>query len=169
MAEPLQNPNECPIQEDTRFQHVTWQVERLGWVLMALIVVAAVAGLFGGPTTRREARDQSGRVQIEYQHFQRHLDPTALRLKVDAQGQSLFELTIGQQLAQAFEIRSVIPEPIETQAHDGGLLMKFAASSENKMPAEIVIMAIPNRPGDISGGIGLFGEQPALLDIFIYP
>jgi hypothetical protein len=169
VPEPLQNPGECPIQEDVRFQHVTWQVERLGWIFMALIVVAALAGLFGGPTTRQETRDQSGRVQIEYQHLQRHLDPAALRLKIDTQGQSLFELTIDKQLARAFEIRSVIPEPIETQAHEGGLLMKFAASSENTMPAEIVIMAIPNYPGDVSGGIGLIGEQPAHLDIFVYP
>ena len=169
MAEPLQDPERCPIREDLRFQRAMWQVERLGWIAMAVLVAAAAAGLLGGPTTRRETRDGSGRVQVEYQHFQRHLDPTAMRLKVDTQGQSLFELTIGREIAQAFEIRSVVPEPIETQAHDGGLLMKFAASSDNKMPAEIVIVGIPDRPGSVQGGVGLFGETPAPLDIFIYP
>ncbi len=169
MAEPLQNPEQCPIREDLPFQRIMWSIERLGWVVMAILVLAAMAGLLGGPTTRQETRDASGRVHVEYQHFQRHLDPTALRLKIDTQGQSLFELTIGKELAQAFEIRSVVPGPIETQAHEGGLLMKFAASPDNTMPAEIVIIGIPDRPGRVTGGIGLFGETPAPLNIFIYP
>lgn len=169
MAEPLQDPHACPIREDLRFQKVMWSIERMGWLVMAAIVAAAMIGLLGGPTTRQETRDASGRVHVEYQHFQRHLDPTAMRLKIDTQGQSLFELTIGKELAQSFEFRSVVPEPIETQAHEGGLLMKFAASSDNTMPAEIVIVGIPDRPGRVSGGIGLFGETPAPIDIFIYP
>ncbi len=169
MAEPLHNPHDCPVREDLRFQQAMWCVERMGWLLMAALVAAAMAGLLGGPTTRRETRDGSGRVQVAYQHFQRHLDPTAMRVKIDTQGQALFELAIAREIAQALEIRSIVPAPIETQAHDGGLLMKFAASPDNKMPAEIVIVGIPDRPGRVSGGIGLFGEAPANLDIFIYP
>lgn len=169
MTEPLQNPKDCPIDEDLRFQRGAWLVERMGWSVMAVIVLAAFAGMFGGPTTSQEVRDGSGRLRIDYQHFQRHLDPSVVRLTVDTQGQSIFELTIDKSLTQEFEIRSVIPQPIETQAHDGGLLMKFAASSENNAPAEIVIMGIPNTPGRFKGGIALLGESPAALDIFVYP
>ncbi len=174
MAEPLQDPLACPVREDLRFQKVMWLIERMGWIAMAMIVAAAMAGLLGGPTARKETRDASGRVHVEYRRFQRHLDPAALRLKIDTQGQSLFELTIGKDLAQAFEIRSVVPAPIEMQAHAGGLLMKFAASPDpaspdNGLPAEIVIVGIPDRPGRVAGGIALFGETPAPLDIFVYP
>ena len=165
---PLRQPDDCPVKEDLRFQQATWIVERAGWVVMAMVVVAALAGLFGGPTTRRDAHDESGRVHVSYQHFQRQLDPTDMVVTVDAQGQSLLELTIDRALADSFEIRTIAPAPIETQAHEGGLLMKFAVSPGAE-PARIALKGVPNRPGRLKGRIGLFGESPADLDIFIYP
>lgn len=167
---PLARATDCPIKEDLRFQKMTWIVERAGWIVMLVIVIAALAGLFGGATTREDARDESGRVRVSYQHFQRHLDPTDLRIYVDARGQSLFEVTLDEMLASNLEIRTITPTPIEMQAHDGGILMKFAASPEDKLPAYIAITGVPTGFGQLNGRIGLLGESAsAELDIFIYP
>lgn len=168
--EALPSSDLCPITEDLHCQQVTWIVERVGWALMGLVVIAALAGLFGGPTTREDVRDESGRLLVSYQHFQRHLDPTDVRLTVDTRGQSLFEITIDQDLAKLLDIRTIMPTPLEIQAHDGGLLMKFAASPESEQPAQIAITGVPTRSGKVSGRIGLLGESAtAQLDIFIYP
>lgn len=167
--EPLQQPDSCPIREDLRFQRFTWIVERAGWVIMALVVVLALAGIFGGPTTREEAIDTSGRLRISYQHFQRHLDPAVIKLTVDVQGQSLIEVTFDQALIEAFEIQRVIPQPLEAHAHDGGLLMRFAASADTNAPAHIAIDGVPRGLGSVAGGIGLMGQSPARVSIFIYP
>jgi hypothetical protein len=159
-----------PIQEDLRCQEVTWAVERAGWAVMALIVVAALAGLFGGSMTRDESKDPSGRLHVSYQHYQRHLDPTDMTLSVETQGQSLFEITIDATLAASFEIRSITPQPIESQAHEGGLLLKFAASPDSGAPARIRITGVPTGAGSVAGNIGLIGESSgAPLDIFVYP
>lgn len=167
--ESLQHPESCPIKEDLRFQQITWIVERVGWIVMALIVVLACAGLFGGPTTWTETRDASGRVQVSYQRFQRELNATEMRLVLDTQGQSLLEVTIDKDLAAAFEIRSVVPQPIEMHAHEGGLLLRFAATADGGQPARVTLMVVPSQTGRIKGGIGLLGETPAPIDIFSYP
>jgi hypothetical protein len=160
----------CPIKEDLRFQKMTWIVERAGWLVMVVIVIAALAGLFGGSATREDVRDESGRLRVTYQHFQRHLDPTDLRISVDARGQSLFEVTMDQALASNMEIRTIMPAPLEMQAHNGGMLMKFAASPESEQPAQITITGVPTGFGKLNGRIGLLDESGAAqLDIFIYP
>jgi hypothetical protein len=167
---PRAAPADCPIKEDPHFQQITWAVERAGWAVMAGIVLAALAGLFGGSATRDETRDASGRLQVSYQHYQRHLDPTDMKLTVDTQGQSLFEITIEASLASSFEIRTIVPQPIESQAHEGGLLLKFAATPDGDAPAQITITGVPTGAGPVAGNIALLGEAPgAPLDIFVYP
>jgi hypothetical protein len=159
-----------PIKEDLHYQQVTWAVERAGWAVMAVIVVAALAGLFGGSATRDEARDASDRLQVSYQHYQRHSDPTDIKLTVDTRGQSLFEITVAASLASSFEIRTIVPQPIESQAHEGGLLLKFAATPDGGAPAQITITGVPTGAGRVAGNIGLLGETSgAPLDIFVYP
>jgi hypothetical protein len=36
-----------PVQEHMRFQHRTWLIERIGWFVLAFIVLLALLGLFG--------------------------------------------------------------------------------------------------------------------------
>ncbi len=170
VIEPLTVDGACPIKEDLRFQKMTWIVERAGWLVMVVIVIAALAGVFGDPTTREDVRDGSGRLLVSYQRFQRHLDPTDLRISVDARGQSLFEVTIDQALSSNLEIRTIRPTPLEMQAHNGGMLLKFAASPESEQPAQIKITGVPTSVGKLNGRVGLLDESGAAqLDIFIYP
>jgi hypothetical protein len=167
--EQLKHPKDCPIEEDLRFQELTWIAERLGWVVMAVIVIAALFGLFGGPNARSQARDGSGRVQVEYQRFQRLLAPTELKITLEASNEAIVDVAIGEQLAGVFEIRTISPQPLESFAHDGGVLLRFAVTGENKAPVQIVMMGVPGKPGRAAGDIGLLGEAPARLNIFVYP
>jgi hypothetical protein len=46
-----------PVREDMRFQTVTWTVERVAWALLALVPLAALAGLFShGPLSNKPPR-----------------------------------------------------------------------------------------------------------------
>lgn len=167
--EALEHPEACPVKEDLRCQQITWTVERMGWVLMALIVLSALGGLFGGPTTRQDARDGSGRVQVSYQHYQRHLDSTEIKLSVAARGERFISVTIDRALADAYEIRSIAPAPAESQLHENGLVLRFSVAPRTRSAVDIVIFAAPKAPGGLSGGVGLVGEIPAHLEIFVYP
>jgi hypothetical protein len=168
-VEPLRNPKGSPIEEDLRFQNVTWIAERLGWLVMAAVVLAALLGLFGGPSAKTEVRDASGRVQVEYQRFQRLLAPSGMKITLDAKTDPIVDVVVDEGLAGAFELRTVSPQPLESLAHEGGVLLRFAVTSENRAPVQIVLMGVPGKAGRVRGGIGLLGEQPAQLSIFVYP
>lgn len=157
------------MKDDLRFQKVTWTVERVGWLIMAVIVVAAAAGAFGGPTAREDARDVSGRVQVSYHHFQRHLYPTEFGITVDPRGRSAVIVRIDRSIAEAFEIRTIVPAPADSMLDADGLRLRFTVAAATRAPPQIKIMAVPTGPGRIRGGIGLLGEEPARLSILIYP
>jgi len=55
------SPERCDSESDHRFHRNEWRLQRIGWVLVALFLVLAVAGLFGnGPLEER-----SGSTRLE--------------------------------------------------------------------------------------------------------
>ena len=51
------------IREDMRHQRLEWAVERVGWAAVALVLVAALAGLLGhGPLSRATAGEPGSRL-----------------------------------------------------------------------------------------------------------
>jgi len=48
MAKPHREAGDLEVAENLAFQRRAWKVQRAGWVAMALLVGAALAGLFGG-------------------------------------------------------------------------------------------------------------------------
>jgi len=61
------------IVQDMTFQRRAWVVQRIAWVVMLLIVVAAVLGLFAtGPLSGTTAKTDDGVLTIEYGRFARH-------------------------------------------------------------------------------------------------
>ncbi len=58
------------IPEDLPFQRREWVAERIAWTVMALVVGAAVLGLFGsGWLSRSIAGDQGAPVWLEYERY----------------------------------------------------------------------------------------------------
>lgn len=55
------------VSQDLNFQRREWVVQRVGWVVMAVLLVAALLGLFGpGPLSKSIAGSASGPVRAEY-------------------------------------------------------------------------------------------------------
>jgi hypothetical protein len=113
------------IEEDMSFQKRTWIVERLGWALMALLVLASVLGLIGtGPLSNTRKGDPA-RLQIEFERFTHANTPTRLRVRLAVDGPFFLQLPV--QYLRKTEVSEVLPEP-ETVAAQGELVTySFAA------------------------------------------
>ena len=71
------------IEEDIKFQFWEWRVSRIGWALMALVLLAAAleafgVGVFSGTTRKTEGR----LLEVQYEQFGRHRAPTSLILSL---------------------------------------------------------------------------------------
>ena len=163
-----------PLLEEEGEEHAAigweWRAQRLGWMVLALIVVAALAGLFGtGPLSWSNASAADGSISVEYPRFARNGGPVALHLRVDpsaaAEGQVRVVLSTG--LLESLEISRIVPEPESQASVDDGVVLTFAL--EGDTPLEATVSATGDTMGRHDGALGLDGEPPVEFWQFFYP
>lgn len=160
-----------PIREDMAFQRATWRMERIGWVLLAVLVLAALAGAAGGPLVAATARGEG--VEVDHHRVERHGAANRLVIRAAQAGPDL-TLRIDRAFLDAFTLDVVTPSPQSTSAHAEGIDMTFAASTAagpaaTAGPATIHVDILPRALGPVTSRIGLAGRQPAALSQFILP
>src|SRR6185312_17388207 len=75
-----------PIREDMGFQRTSWVVERAGWIALTLLLLAALAGLFGHGWLSKDSIGD-GIMRVDYDRFQRITKVTAYRLNLKGGGE----------------------------------------------------------------------------------
>jgi hypothetical protein len=162
------------IEEDLPYQRRTWRFERIGWVLMALFVLAALLGATGsgGPLVRVEATTPDGALRIRYDRIQRQGAPTTLRFAARAAppGGTL-DLRLDRVFLDGWRLEPGVPVPTTAAAGPEGLRLRFAtAASGGAAPPVVALHATPDgwfrlaRP-EVALGDG----PPARLFILVWP
>ena len=108
-------------QFDPRFNLWEWRIQRMGWVLIALFLLAALVGLFGGGVlSNATARDEGDGYELAlgYPRFGRAESTLQLDLQVTAPGQSADEVSakLSGQFVEKVTITSISPEPDSSAA-----------------------------------------------------
>jgi hypothetical protein len=158
--------------EDMQFQRRTWAIERVGWGIMVLVVLFALAGVFAaGPLSTATISDQAGLVQVRYERFARVSAPSVLGIELapGAITSSAVAIEIGHALARAIQIDRMQPTPSHERAGpDGSLMLEFEAVEPGR-PTLVQIFATPNEVGFVEGTIGLRGQPAVRFTQFVYP
>lgn len=157
------------IGQDLEFQRRAWAAQRVAWVVMLLLIIAALLGLFGGagPLSSMTAGSETDGLQIEYQRFIRQGKPMSLIVQATA-GQDSLRLQIDRNYLDSFQIEQITPNPDQVTARDGQIIYIFA--SEN--PGDLIKIKFNLRPeqiGSVSGQIGLDRGETLTVNQFIYP
>lgn len=118
--------------EDISYQRREWVVQRVGWVVMALIVVAALFGLLGesGPFAEAELRAADGSLQVHHVRIAHHHAPAALTITVapDLVEGGELRLWIDAAYARTLDIQSIIPEPESVEVGPERIVYTFAVA-----------------------------------------
>ena len=101
---------------DPRFGIVERRVQRFGWVLIAVVLVAAIGGLFGGgPFSDTTARHTSeGReIAVTYARLGRAESDLELELEISAPGVSAsqLEVVLSGEFLEKVSVTNVLPTP----------------------------------------------------------
>lgn len=157
-----------PSDEDMAFQRVQWRVERIGWTVLVLFLVLALAGVFAaGPLARATATDTAGRMLVDYPRFVRNGAAARLEVHVTPDGTGTFTLALDRAFMRAFTLSTVQPAPKLSRTGPQGIELTFGAAADG--PGSVYITVTPQGVGVADTRIGVAGRGQAQLRQFIYP
>lgn len=120
--------------EDVDFQRREWVVERIAWVLIALFLVAAVLGVFGGgPLSHTTSADDEGTFEVEYERFIRSMGKAELTitLRPEAVRDGSATVFVSEDLLSKSHIDNIDPEPSSATSSHEGTIYEFGANAES--------------------------------------
>jgi hypothetical protein len=156
---------------DLGVQRRTWRIQRIGWVIFAVLVIAALAGLFGsGPLSNAEAGSEASGLRIEYERFARLHAPTDLIIRVDRRLAGNDEVAIGLSgdIIEGLELPSTMPPPDGAAVAPDAVVLRFRA---DRQPGElkIVLHAKPRQMGALDARVAVRGGPSHAIRQWIYP
>jgi hypothetical protein len=148
-----------------------WRVERIGWAIGSVALIAAMLGLFGyGPMSRTTVGTHES-IQVEYDQFQRSSAPTDYVVTANAALARAGRLRIrfDQSLVEQVEFNDIVPEPEHVLAGRGYTEFEFDIAPGREARVRIVFRFRPITFGHRGGQVVVSGAPPVTLDQYIYP
>lgn len=164
----IERVGDLEIDQDMPFQERMWRAQRVGWAIMALLLVAALLGAFGTGLLSR-ATAESGPLQVQYDRFVRFESPAQLEVRVapGAAGDDV-RVTLSHEYLRHLLVEHITPQPEQVLDGGGRLTYVFALAGAGE-PAEITFHLRPERPGLLHAQVGLTDGQPTSFTQFVYP
>jgi hypothetical protein len=161
------------IEQDLEFQRRSWTFQRAGWVVMILVLVAALAGLLGAGPLSSSTVTVAGALRVEYQRFSRYQTPETLVVHVDpaAVRDSAVRIGLDRDYLGVSKVETVTPPPVSVRADGSELTYEFAVGRPDQ-PVMVTFVMQPERLGFSRGRVVLHrGEAPETAAFWrlVYP
>jgi hypothetical protein len=158
------------VEQDLDYQRREWVFERVGWLAMLLLVLAALAGLLGtGALSSTSIGSADGPLRMEYDRFVHYRDPNTLRMLIDGSqvvgGKTRVWFDRGY--LDGVQIENIMPEPEQVVADGTGDTFVFL--TEGNEAVRVVFHFSPDQFGWLEGRVQV-GSGPKLdFGQFVYP
>lgn len=148
-----------------QFQRFWWIAHRVGWLLLAIVIVAGLLG-FLGPGLLSKASTGDRQLLVEYDRFLRSQSPTRLRILLPVSEGGLGFLWIDPAYLNEMDIEQIIPEPVRTEVREQWIVHLFRTDPGGR--ATVTVHARPRSAGPIRGHLGS-GPSTVEFRQFIFP
>jgi hypothetical protein len=159
------------IDQDLEFQRRAWMAQRVGWVLMAFVVLAAAVGLLGsGPLSHARAA-LPGLMTVEYERFARFETSETLTVRLDsaATAGEVVRVSLSRDFLDAAKIETVLPPPARVESAAGRLIYVFAVA-EPRAPMTVAFTFEPQEIGVHAGVVRLESRDASIaFRQLVYP
>ena len=171
MASGLKRIGDVEINQDLDFQRRCWTVQRIGWIVMALLVLSALLGLFGrGLFSHAVVRDPSIPLSVEYERFGRYQSPLTLSLHLNpgVSRDGKVGLWFSQDFLRDVQIQSIVPQPDRAELSQSGTIYLFGLAQPNQ-GGDVIVHFEAQAIGALSGKVGLTESRSIAFTQWIYP
>ncbi len=159
------------VSEQPSFQVREWRIDRIGWLVMGLIVIAGLLGVWGGGLAGDATVSAGdGSMSVSYDRFVRNLGESTLvaEFPPGSAEEGSVSLALDQAYLTSNEVQSVTPEPDSVTARDGRFVYEFSAAGDAALTVRFDLRPSSGagvRTATIESGSG--GQ--ASLWQFVYP
>ena len=167
----LRRVGDLEIDQDLDYQQRSWFVQRIGWLVMGLFVLAGLLGLFGtGLLSNAKVGEQTDPLWLEYERFERFQSPTKLRLHFNPQTNPTGKIRVWfkRDYLENIQLQQVTPEPESVEAQSDRFVYTFANSKLDRSTT-VTFYLQPDRVGALSGSVSLGTGSPLSFQQFVYP
>jgi hypothetical protein len=159
---------------DDAFQERQWHLQRFGWVGMALVILAALAGGFGnGWLSARRTGDPAGLVNVGFERVVRTAAMTTIdvQLPATAAADGQVALSIDRAYVDRIELTEIMPPPRRASLTPDRLVFDFAVARPAAAAMQLTVRfrLIPHQPGRLDGRIGVGAGPPLAIRQFVLP
>lgn len=157
---------EIEINEELEHQRRAGRVRIVGRLLMAILVLAALFGTFGGGALSK-ARVEAAGAQLDYERISRFNSPSKLKLRIPPSSSEL-NLSLSSEFLERIDIERIDPEPKEIELSPGKQIWRFPVSETNG-PVEITVQYRPDAFGNTRGEFDIEGRGKLQFSQFYFP
>lgn len=171
MVSDLRRIGDLEINQDLDFQCRCWRVQRIGWTIIALLVLGGLLGVFGrGPFSHTLVSDPSIPVSLEYERFGRYQNrlTLSLHLNAGASEDGKVRLWFSQDFLRQVQIQNITPKPDGAELSPSGTTYIFALALPTD-GGDVIVHLEPQAIGLLSGKVGLTESRSITFTQWIYP
>ena len=157
------------VDQDLDHARSLWRVQRVGWVVILLIVIGATLGLFGhGPLADGQARAEG--LTLDYERFARHGATSSLQAEIHPQALRGDTLTLWmtRSYLEGAELESILPEPARVVIRGDLVVFTFMKAGPSR-PTRITFNLRPDKYWSAHGRAGIDAGGSVVFRQFIYP
>lgn len=157
---------EIEINEESEHRKRSEKVRAIGRILMALLLLAALAGAFGGGPLSEGVVESAG-LRLEYQRVARFNSPEKFKIQVPPAADKI-RLHVDSALLEIIDIERIDPEPKEMELAPDGQIWEFPVQTTNA-PISISINYRPDAFGRAAGKFEIEGRGFLSFKQFYFP
>ena len=157
------------IPEDLSFQFHEWIAERIGWLLLAGVLVCALLGFFGnGHFSNATVSSRDGKLTAQYQRYTRLEAPFDMNLLVAADpGMNTVRVSLSRDYVRDAKFDDIQPTPVLVSSDADWATYTFEVSE--KYPAGIRFSLQLDTFGAEELKLRRENSEPVLLKQFVFP
>ena len=162
---------EIEVNQDLEFQRKEWRVQRIGWLVILAVIVAALLGAFGrGPLAHGEVTDAASGLRLEYERIARHESPSELVFHIRAGTVTTNDVRIwlSRSYADGLEIERISPEPESESVTDDRVTYSFLLDDPRR-EARVTFNLTPDAMGRRQASAGIVNGPTLRFAQFVLP
>ena len=158
------------IDQDEAFERRSFHVQRAGWIVMALIVMAAATGLLGSGPLAKSTAAAAGAFTVEYERLTRYQAAQTLQIHLQpaVTGRREARVWLSRQFLDSSKIDTIVPTPVRVEGSADRIHYVFHMAKPGD-PLLVSFNIQAEQIGLVDARIGVDDGHEVRVKQFVYP